>query len=182
MYYLEDNSGEIYFFDLESVTNAYDRVQAKCTRLAKVCQKLKMQDKGMSRQNDELNKKLTLSEEETKGLQLNINKIKDELFVSRREKDKYVLKQKELVNDTTNAKDTRYLRLLTQDNRALTHELRKIYGDNKGLRMLIRKSKNHTYQQDIKIKVSHVAKSKEYTPNLRFQSCRKSSVKTTNKK
>lgn len=62
---------------------------------------MKIQAKGILNKNDELNKVLTSFGKETRGLQMSINKIKDELFISRRERDKSTLKHKKLVNVTT---------------------------------------------------------------------------------
>lgn len=185
MYHSEDNNCEIDFFDLQLVIEAYDRFLTKCIRLTKIYQILKIQAKGFSKENDELSKELTSSKEETRELQMSITKIKDELTISRREKDKSILKHEKLVKDTTNAKDIRCLNRLIQDNHILVVELHKIYGDNRGLKMLIRKSKNHMHQEEVREisnKLNHFARTKENTPKLRFQSCVKSLANTTNKK
>ncbi|WVZ13958.1 hypothetical protein V8G54_011524 [Vigna mungo] len=139
MNHSKDNNGEINFFNLESVIDAYDRVLAKCARLSKICHVLKMQTKKKLTENNEKSKELISCKEETRELQVSISKIKVKMVISKREKNKLALRHEKFVKYIKIAKDTKCLKLLTRKNNALVEELRKIYGDNKGLKMLIRK-------------------------------------------
>lgn len=132
--------------------------------------------KKISRGTTELSREFTLSEQKTKMLERSVNTLEDELLRSRKEKNKSAKEHKKMVKDAIIVEDIKEFNLLKQTNDEIIEELKKLYGDNRGLKRLIKKGKNYTFVIDhnaTKDEEIHMAKFKENIFNLTCQSYKK---------